>query len=140
MSALEEMAGACERAMGPDRELDADIHIAVLVPADARRVDRLGGCVGYVASDGLYRSARDALRYTASIDAAMTLLDQYGVLMHLSDIGADGLPYARVGRPDLFEEPNIFTGISSGIAKDATPTSGLALALCAAALRARGAE
>jgi hypothetical protein len=76
--------------------------------------------------------------FTTSIDAAMALLDQYGVLMQLSDIGADGLPLARVGRPDLDGE-SIFTGISSGVSIQATPLSGLALALCAAALRARAA-
>jgi hypothetical protein len=113
------LAERVERATGADRNLDAMIH----------------------ARDGLEGVGhwQDAPAYTASLDAAMTLLDQYGVLMHLSDIGADGLPLAKVGRPDLDNAP-IFAGIASCIMTDTSPVAGLALALCAAALRARASE
>lgn len=60
--------------------------------------------------------------FTSSLDAAMTLVD--GVLLNLSDIGADGLPYAVVGNPVDATE-------GRGIART------LPLTLAAAALRAR---
>ena len=135
MTNLLTLADRVEGAEGADRRLDGLIWQAI-------EPDHEYVSFGE-ASEVLYRrdpgdhSAFDAPPpYTSSIDAAMTLLDKYGVLLHLSDIGADGLPYARVGRPDLDDVP-ILEGISSGIAMEATPVSGLALALCAAALRAR---
>jgi hypothetical protein len=146
---LEDLAVRVEQASGPDRELDCLIWCAELGIRPEWQgqclVAGIEGVIGWIdpgEHQRNFHTNRSATgpasvpAYTASLDAAMTLLDQYGVLLHLSDIGADGLPYARVGRPDLDEAP-IFTGISSGVAKDATPTSGLALALCAAALRAR---
>lgn len=75
-------------------------------------------------------------QFTASIDAAMKLLNNVGILMHLSDIGADGLPLARVGCPGLDDAP-IFVGIASCIMTDTSPVAGLAMSLTAAALRAR---
>lgn len=38
-------------------------------------------------------------RVTASIDAALTLLNKVGILLNLSDIAGDGLAYAHVGCP-----------------------------------------
>ncbi|MFS0736964.1 hypothetical protein ABC347_07930 [Sphingomonas sp. 1P06PA] len=128
MSALLDLADRVEGLEGPDRDIDREIMALLRLPPD------------YAADWGPQDNCRPApFAYTASIDAAIALLDQYGVLLHLSDIGADGLPLARVGRPDLDQVP-IFTGISSQIALKATPASGLAIALCAAALRARAAQ
>jgi len=139
------LADACERASGPDQELDEAI-MAVLYRREERYIGTHLEYSNECVLDWVWvNPATDkwvcthASRFTRSLDDAMTLLDQYGVLLHLSDIGADGLPLARIGRPDLLDAP-IFNGISSGIAKDATPLSGLCLALCAAALRARASQ
>jgi len=132
------LADRVEALAGPDREVDAEIACAIKFrnhrPAQPDDFDgKYGYSPGDIKVDTGFLTAES---YTRSLDAAMTLLDRHGVLLHLSDIGADGLPYARVGRPDLDEAP-IFSGISSGIAVKATPTSGLAIALTAASLRAR---
>jgi hypothetical protein len=118
------LADRCEAATGPDREIDCDIQEIV----------RSSSSSEWEAQSMYERTLRK--RYTGSIDTAMGLLDKFGILISLSDIGADGLPMARVGRPDLQDAP-VFVGISSSIGRDATSVSGLALALCAAALRAR---
>jgi hypothetical protein len=152
---LHALAEQAEAAIGPDRGIDRAIYHDVLGYCRHARTERSGAqsdtgfdCLDCGADSWGNKSKppyppgqklHDAApAYTASIDAAMALLDQYGVLMQLSDIGADGLPLARVGRPDLDGE-SIFTGISSGVSMQATPLSGLSLALCAAALRARAA-
>lgn len=92
---LTELAARCEAATGPDRELDALIESAI-------------------PRFGLYR-------YTASIDAAMTLVPE-GWTWGVFD---DGTAWVW---PD--ERRDLLTGKQ---AKAATP----ALALCAATLRAR---
>lgn len=116
---LVELADRVEKASGPDRELDGDIFLAIR-PSSRGRIF-------------------NAPKYTASLDAAMTLADGIGVLMALSDIGADGLPLARVARPDIDGGP-IYSGIASCIMTDTAPVAGLAIAVCAAALRARAME
>lgn len=66
-----------ERATGASRELDAEIFIAVTPGvAEAGRIDRSGGCVGWWPKDGPYQSAQDSPRYTASLDAALTLVPE----------------------------------------------------------------
>lgn len=112
---LMELASRVEAGEGPDRELDAEILAAIAGTAN-----------GPVSG---------APAYTASLDAAMTLVNGVGVLMNLSDIGADGLPMARVGCPQ-FDSAPIFTGIASCIMTKTAPVAGLAMALTAAALRA----
>lgn len=134
---LVELAAKVEQASGPDRELDA------LIAATARTGTEHAWAMKYpawlAAADGRVHLEKngpsfEAPAYTASLDAAMKLLDGVGVMMHLSDIGADGLPLARVGNPETAE---VFNGIASCIMTDTAPTAGLALALCAAALKAR---
>ena len=93
-----------EAALGPDAELNTDIAEAVGI--------HLG-------------SLGRALPYTASVDAALSLLDGVGVLLHLGDITADGLPLAHVG------DPSPGGGEGKGIART------LALSLCAAAIRCK---
>lgn len=134
------LAGRVEQATGPDRELDYEIH------------ERLHGewlrrnaYIREPGDDGWYsatppvkgtHSIAAPQSYTASLDAAMTLVDGVGVLLGLSDIGADGLPLARVGIPHLPDAP-VFTGIASCIMTKTAPVAGLALAVTAAALKAR---
>ena len=117
---LVELAERCEQASGPNRGLD--LAIALML-----------------GERGLNGSINISKPRTASLDAAMTLVDGVGVLMALSDIGADGLPLARVARPDIDGGP-ICSGIASCIMTDTAPVAGLAIAVCAAALRARAME
>lgn len=93
-----------EAARGADRDLDFAIAAAV----------------GWPDSPHSHQHAR---RYTESLDAALALLSGRGVLLHLGDITADGLPFAHVGNP----APG--GGEGKGIAAT------LPLALCAAVLR-----
>lgn len=97
---LIELAERCEKAEGPDRELDLCIM---------RYAENIGG------------AAENAKHYTASIDAALTLVPE-GLQFYLSR--GDYATAATVGREQEWH------------ATAATP----ALALCAAALRARAAQ
>lgn len=83
---------------GPDREVDADIYIAFNIPMErAGRIDRLGGCVGWWPKDAPYESAVDVPRYTASLDAAIALVERVLPGNHLRiDIGDDGLHAANI--------------------------------------------
>jgi len=131
---MRELAERCEAATGPDRELDALIYettpdaidyqrIAIKL-ADASRLDRYhDGWVtvkGVAGQDDPY--PEDLKRYTASIDAAMSLVPEGG--------------FARIygeGAQAIIVRP--FSGGWLEVSRSAlvlTP----ALALCAAALRA----
>lgn len=71
---LLELADRVEKLAGPDREVDGLIYIALYIPAErAGRIDHINGCVGWSPKDAPYVSAIDVPRYTASLDAAMTL-------------------------------------------------------------------
>lgn len=68
-----------ERLEGPSREADADIYIALFIPAErVGRIDRLGGCVGWWPKDAPYVSAIDVPAYTASLDAVVALAERLG--------------------------------------------------------------
>lgn len=120
MSALLELAERCEKAEGPDRELDAGIALAIgwrdCIPCAFNGVKhRMGGIL-------------NAPAYTASLDAAMTLVPegyhwQAGVGIE-TEYGHRDKAYAWCSQEDCGE-----------LSVAATP----ALALCAAALRARAA-
>lgn len=106
MSGLLELAPACEKAAGPIRELDEAIF-ALLPFAD------------------LPKKIAGIARYTASLDAAMTLVPEGWFIGRLND--SPHLDRAHVM-------------LHSGIAPFADAEghgSTRALALCAAALRAR---
>lgn len=121
MSDLLKLAERCEAATGPDRELDGAVHTAVTGfeprrggigwPDNALVVPGFPGWVPLPA-------------YTASIDAAMSLVPS-GMEFGCGSKDDSGSAWAWVGK---FHGPlNIEEG---------EPTSA-ALALCAAALRAR---
>ena len=115
------LADRCEAATGPDRDLDALIHqacVATWATAD-EWVKVVNGPFGREA----------VFDYTASIDAAMTLANKIAVILHMSDIGADGLPLVWLADPSTTP-----TREWTGIART------LPLAFCAAALRARAAQ
>jgi len=84
---LEELALACERATGPDRELDVRIRCAIFAPAGAYvEQSQINGawCVYEIGFSGKPRSweSRGLSQeqrlgsFTASLDAAMTLVPE----------------------------------------------------------------
>ena len=125
---LLELAERCEQATGADRRLDAEIDIAVRgFPEQA--YEQTNGLRGKGSPelnriDWFIKWGAD--RYTASLDAAMTLVPE-GYVFGLGNFDPDGgtaKAAAIVGAtPDEDRNPTFA----------ATP----ALALCAAALRAR---
>lgn len=110
---IEALTLRCESATGADRELDADI-----APLQGLRIVDEGHPLGRCCYDGNGQSVT-LPRYTASLDAAMSLVpEEYCVDLMSHEEGWD----ARIGSP--------------AYARAATP----ALALTAAALRARASE
>lgn len=110
---FEALSLRCEQATGPDRELDAAIYIVVVRgenPADFRINPQFAAYIP---------------KYTASLDAARSISD--AMLIHASDIGADGLPMVGLVADTSTSPPIEHTGIART----------LELAWCAAALRAR---
>jgi hypothetical protein len=130
MADLLELADACEAAEGPDRELDCAIAVSAAnffeIPP---RYD--GGPIGYGYHDAKgaeihpgHGGDQMVPAYTASIDAAMTLVPE----------GCD----VTLDREKGFGAALVFDtlGVDTiGAARATTP----ALALCAASLRARAA-
>lgn len=111
-----ELAAACERAGGPDRELDVEIasHFGFRV------VDE-GHPLGRQCYDADHRSVR-LPAYTASLDAAMTLVPEgWHTFMATEDRHSHNWSWSLRGGFGWKAQ-----------ARAATP----ALALCAAALRA----
>lgn len=137
MTDLEQLAGRCEKANGPDRKLDMGIFKAIGAPVPFQFANRLialeyndieRAYFARVSDDMQVRYSPPA--YTASLDAAMTLVPD-----------------------DMRDEIEITTlyqvarvGINLNHAPDDCPYYGsnqcnsIPLALCAAALRARAAK
>ena len=127
-----ELADACEKATGPDRELDAAIALKLGI------VRERDGSLFYGHRDHsvlvLERdyydhegNAPELLHYTASIDAAMTLVPEG--LHWCCQTDRDGA-VATVGRADSDARGIFYTDCKQATAKT------LPLAICAAALRA----
>jgi hypothetical protein len=134
------LAERCEQATGPDRELDALVYIATSFPTwrlqtdcepfpDAVEVGRIQGGDSF--------SWRESPAFTASLDAAMTLVPE-GAIWEVGHKfhyprppqSPDRANYAfvNVGKPGAVK--------SFGGKSVASP----AVALCAAALRARASQ
>jgi hypothetical protein len=110
---VSDLAERCEAATGPDRELDCAIAVAL------GRTDEGGsGFHRTFPDDSVFEQVR-ALLFTASLDAAMTLVPE-GAVWSVGNFGFDEKPMSTVGEIEV---------------NAATP----ALALCAAALKARAA-
>lgn len=141
MSDLLALAERCEAATGPDRELDVAIALACGIVRE-----RDGNCLyghrdfsvmvlerGYYDHDG---HAPELPAYTASLDAAMTLVPEGWVL----DRGTLFWP-GQVAKAYLVETKPDADGtrwFGAGCAQvNAANDTSLALALTAAALRAR---
>lgn len=126
MSELLKLAERCEALSGPNRDLDAEI-----APLQGLRVVDEGHPIGRMCYDDL-GSAQLMPRYSASIDAAMTLLPGHEGIGWRASNGAGG-PTAEVWVFDYNSGKMLCeAGANAGVM---TP----ALALCAAALRARDA-
>jgi hypothetical protein len=129
---LLELAERCEQATGPDRELDAEIAEASgNVPEDYQRATHYGEPRPYFWHKFEREGEIIPLRYTASLDAAMTLVPE-GLEGRVEWRTGKGMhpAYASMwgcGARDIDRHDN-------GHGK--TP----ALALCAAALRARAGQ
>lgn len=119
MSELLELAERCKKATGPDRELDAEIAKSLGWP-NVRY---------YSANGGIFSKENDEMRpvpeWTASIDAALTLVPEgWAVLLAFSE---------QRSVCDVHTNPLGQEGTWPAHSTAATP----ALALCAAALKAR---
>jgi hypothetical protein len=134
---LLDLAERCEAATGPDRDIDGWIAVAV----DPDRQTIVGEKPGRFPRDPIYGPASEVMEkiggrdgadylcapaYTASIDAAMSLVPE-GWRFEVTTTGFK--PGASIVSPK-----GTFT--NGGGAYAATP----ALALCAAALRARASQ
>lgn len=108
---LLELAERCEKAERPDRGLDAEIHFRIK--------NGIGvGC------------ASDAPAFTGSLDAALTLVPEGHDVTITQANGPD--------RTDWYGRVKFRTPYGDGLLKKGNAMNG-ALALCAAALRARAA-
>ena len=126
---LMELAGRCEKLEGPCRETDAEITRGIMPELKLHRIGRDWFCEASV-----YSGPVDITGYTASIDAAMSLVPEGWNWM----TGNRDLPLARAyvnnGQPHFTgmaarkNPANIWHAVVA-----ATP----AIALTAAALRAR---
>jgi len=132
MGDLLELAKRCEQASGPERELDGAIWCAV------NGYDFLGwdGAGVMWRKRGHDRSHYPADRvriFTASLDAALTLVPE-GWPWSLD--ATQRPPYRECGRADIFAPGGGLKPTDVMDVYAATP----ALAICAAALRARAAK
>ena len=146
MADLEELAGRVEALSGPDREVDALIAIAV-------NADSMPGAIKGQAIPELHRLGRvrhvfnggasfpEARKYTASIDAAMTLVDPAWWLSMSGPVSPAAHGYSREDQRDcragfemLGAPYSAGAHVPSG---EGDPIGRFARALTAAALRAR---
>jgi hypothetical protein len=112
---MDELIERLEKATGPDRELDAAIALAIGIPATKSYGDEALG--------NFYRAPAYFKHYTASIDAAFTLVPEgCTAVFHLFN------------HRDGFWECDLGNTGADFCGQAATP----ALAICIAALRARG--
>jgi hypothetical protein len=132
MSDLLALAERCEAAMGPDRELDVAIGLTGKFYIAEPRYPGAEPMIGYIDEDGSRvepgNGSQDRLvpRYTASLDAAMTLVPK----RHNFSLDRIG------GECGAVVNYTPFTKSASVSNRCATP----ALALTAACLKARAAS
>jgi hypothetical protein len=128
---FEALAARCEKATGPDRELDADICCvgpltdAVWVSGATASLNRIGMVTRHF--DGGGHGTLVSPGYTASVDAALALVPE-GALFDVGHAGDD--------KPGVFQSTIMPSKGKTEYAEATAP----ALALCAAALRARAAN
>lgn len=128
---LLELADRCEAAAGPDRELDQAIWLAAVADARSLKAYSEGLKIGKQEAAFRLDYMADGARHTASLDAAMTLVPEgwsFEVMRGWRCDIREGLSSAFVADKQ-FGPPTVHEYSDNA----ATP----ALALCAAALRAR---
>jgi hypothetical protein len=127
MSDITALIERLEQASGPDRELDVAIFREIGAPVPFQFANKLFALTYdeaeqcYFAPAGDMRVRYEPPAYTASIDAALTLVPE-GMEWHVGH--EDGAPFAHVHRPGEYD---------SGLIDAATPV----IAICIASLRAR---
>jgi hypothetical protein len=144
VSELLKLAALCEKAEGPDRELDADVFKALGAPVPFQFMNKLIALEFNDVEQAYFARVSDDMQvrysppaYTASLDAALTLVPE-GLEWELLALDAARDPrfgrfQARIMLLTYAEDPEELG--PQAIANAATP----ALALCAASLRARDA-
>jgi hypothetical protein len=134
MSALLELAERCEHAAHPDSQLDAAIWLKAVADDTGREAVRIGR-EQYGDAEAEFRISRlmDGRAYTSSIDAAMTLLPEGWVIGSVAEESprTQWVVELRRGHRTSYDKV-VFSEYEPG-RRCAT----LALALCAASLRAR---
>lgn len=117
-------------ATGPDRRLDTEIGLALDIETawsgDLRQL-------GYAENVFI---ALGAQPYTASIDAALTLVPDgwaWALHHHRDCTGANAVPFAKVSRASWNKRHNEAEFYKEAHSRGATP----AIAICIAALKAR---
>jgi len=122
---LIKLAERVEAATGPDRELDIAIWLGSIANEQQRKLVEQGREL-HGDGEADFRADRmmDGRRYTASIDAALTLVPEGHDWVLLDHRASYGSPYAEVKSGD--------DRVADHVGRAATP----ALALTAAALRA----
>lgn len=144
MTDLETLAQRVEAATGPDRKLDRDIVVELHRHIDQRNLTARKWAQQFWLRDD--DDDMEPIRFTASLDAAMTLVPEGWLLDKLYDRRVDEggrtpfqppsgeysarLYYFRRDENDVARRDNLSWGKGKS----------RALALCAAALRARNAE
>lgn len=126
---LEALAARVEALTGPDREVDAEIAVASkAVPYDMEPAFGAGWW------RGIYDNRHwQAPEYTASIDAAMTLVPEgWEAAIYSAPVGSDLNANVQIETEQMRQRPDFYP--LESIAKSP------ALALCAAALRAKAAS
>lgn len=121
------LAARCEAADGPDRELDAEICRALGLGGGNPII--ASGMEGWLVGSETNPNPVKAPAYTASIDAAMQLVPEEG----------SGWPQVIYRGPNPNNPPSfhrVELWLKTGAERGRHPTS-FALALCAAALKAR---
>lgn len=128
---MKELIERIEGAEGPSRELDAEIFNAL-----AMAVHHEGGYTHFEIGGRIFHADCQPPRYTASLDAAMSLVPEGKEwTLDCLDPARDprfGRCQARIMRLSYADDPEEMG--PQAIANGSTP----ALALCAAALRAIG--
>jgi len=133
VSDLEKLAERAEQASGPRPELDATIWLNVVAtPEQVKTVE--AGRKAHGDTEARFRVERmmDGVRYTASLDAAMTLVPD-GWHIDLRDYADSRAPLAGLKQMGVasVKQADLLAVVGSG--------ETLALALAAAALRAHAA-
>jgi hypothetical protein len=146
--ALLALADRCEAASGPDTELDAEIALAAqelpysIPPKQAATKRLVTDCDGTIRI--LWEAVEprltsyvafnyNPLLFTASIDAALTLVPE-GHIVALTNCGVNDPTSPDLGRATAV------IGASSDIGTEPVEAATLALAICAAALRAKASQ